>query len=519
MQPSVDSGARARGVQAAHGPVDPATVGGSAYEPTRRLITDELRKLRKSAGLSQAQLGERIGVSRFVINRLEAGVIDLRADVAARIEQAVSASGLVALVAKREQLAESVELRSSRDILMRRLLSTPRLQRVRIVLADDLDVHGLLDDNPAIAEARIELIVPTAVRERELFQGQPIYGHVENQIKRVSEVAESDGHHAAAIDVLESPAVLSPVVIVRSPAGIECAYWPVVPLGPLIEGRDLQAVSSLDARVTTMIDAHIDAVKAQASSIRKNDALAIVDPVARPPGENRPIIFTRFNAGADPDELGEDEALVVALVVIHTVCPRRDLGIKRRIVLQQRRDAGGSWSLPGHSVEEIDVRRARLQAEGHEFRDLSRPSSDPYAASLEHAPWFQQSGGAIPIEVFKEAASRWLFAAFGIEVHIDRLENIVLPPELQQISKKQRADSSSGTHRIIPRLFALDLDLAGAPHEPPVHELNKIKKRADVEEWGSADLAERDDLNDFLDDAKSIGFLEQLCRDLGVAER
>jgi transcriptional regulator with XRE-family HTH domain len=473
--------------------------------------------LRKAAKLSQAELGSAIGVSRFTINRLEAGTIDLRADVASQIEGAVEAEGLVALVARRDQLAESAELRSSRDILLRRLLRTPGLQRVRIVLADDLDVHRLLADNSAVADARIELIVPTAVRERQLFHGQPIYGHVENQIKRVNEI--NDNRDGYFVEVFESPEVLFPAVMIRSPAGMECAYWPVVPSGGLVEGEDLEAVSSLEARTTARIDAHIDAVKAEASAIRRNDALAVVDPVPRPEGVNRPIIFTRFNPGSDPDELGDGEALVVALVVIHTVCPRRDLGIKRRMVVYRREDAGKRWSLPGHSVEEIDVRRARRVAEGGDFEDLSRSSSDSLAATLNHAPYFERSEGQIPIEVFKEAASRWLFAAYGIEVHIDRLENIVLPAELQQISKVRDDDDRPPTGRIVPRLFSLDLGPTALRGGSSAHELNEIKKRADVEEWGHADFDEHKDLNHFLIDANDSGFLADLCRDLGVAER
>ncbi|MGH9212262.1 MAG: helix-turn-helix domain-containing protein [Acidimicrobiales bacterium] len=521
MQPVVDAEPSHPEARREGAPDHVSAVGDSAKETTKRLICDELRKARKAKGWSQAQLGEAINASRFMVNRLESGTNDLRADVAERIELALGVSGLVALVAKREQLGESDDWRDDRDSVLRRLLRTPRLQRVRIVLVDDLDVHALMAHNPAVVDASIEVIVPTAVRERQLFGDQPLYGHIENQIRRLSEHVDgfSTKRGLGAIQLFESPAVLSPAVLIDSPAGTECAYWPVAPSGSVIEGTDLLAVSSLDSRVTAKIDAHIDAVKRQASRIQKNEAVAIVDPQPQQPGEDRPIIFTRFETGSDPEELGPDEAFAVALVLIHTVCPRRDLGIKRRVLVCQRRDYGGRWSLPGHSVGEVDVRRTRRSAERLDFTDLSRSSSDKLASTLEHADYFAQTEGAIPLDVFKEAASRGLWADFGVEVDINRLQNVVLPPELQRISKDQD-DDTPVVRRIVPRLFTLDLTkVTGAP---TTHELSEIKRRAhraNVDEWGYEDLAERDDLNDFLVSAKNSGLLLDLCRDLGVAPR
>jgi DNA-binding XRE family transcriptional regulator len=474
------------------------------YEPTRRLIRDELRRMRQAAGLSQSELGDAIGTSRFTVNRLEAGKMALSVDLATRIEEALTGEGLVSLVTKLDQLEETAELRSGRDILVRRLLRTPRVHSVRIVLADDLDVHEIIAGIAGLKDARIELIVPSPERERELFHGQPIYGHIESQIKRVNDLNDSD--HGVTVEVRESGAVHSPVLVVRSPAGIECAYWPVLPVGGRVRGRDIEAHSSVDPATTSRIDAYVDAVHAESSRLQRNDALAVVDPKERPEGENRPFIFTRFAPSSDPTELDEGEALAVALVVIHAMCPRRAYGIGRRILVFKRSDVGGRWSLPGHSVEEVDVRRARRRAEHQEFEDLPRSTSEPLTATLDHAPWFGESGGEIPLAVFQEAASRWLFAAYGIEVDVNRLMNVVLPPPLQQIAKP---GDPKRPGRIIPRLFALEIDAA---------ELTIIKDRADVEEWGRADFAEHE-LNDFLKDAEDEGFLAGLCQELGAAER
>ena len=133
---------------------DVAAIGGDhAYETTQRLIGEELRKARKAKGWSQTQLAEAIGASRFMVIRLEAGTSDLRKEIAERIEAALECSGLVDLIDRRDQLVDS-DGWSDRDSVMRRLLRTPRLQTVRIVLADDLDLYELLVDNPAVGDAR-----------------------------------------------------------------------------------------------------------------------------------------------------------------------------------------------------------------------------------------------------------------------------------------------------------------------------------------------------------------------------
>ncbi len=506
MEPATDAEARTHNT-------------GDADDIAQQLISDEIRRARRGRGWSQSQLGEAIGASRYTIIRLEAGKQDLTAEVAQQIEAALETEGLVSLVAQREQLAGSGERQLDRDVVVRRLLQTPRLQRVRMVLADDLDVHAMLAGNPALDDARVQVFVPTAARERELFHSQPIYGHIEDQIKILSELGDQWRDRVrGSLQVYESPNVLGPAILARSPAAIECAYWPVVPSASLVDGSKLQALSSLDARVVTEVEAHIDGVEATASRIWRNEALAIVDSRPRPKGENRPIIFSRFGAAGARTDLGDDEAVTVALVLIHTLSPRRGLGIKRRILVYSWSDEPGLLSLPGHAVEEVDVRRARRRADGGHFVDLPRSSQEPLAASLEHAEYLAGGGGEIPIQVFKEAASRGLFRDFGIEVEVERLENVVLPPALQCISKEHPDSDDPGVvRRIVPRLFTLDLSVVA--DDPSVHELTEIKRRAHVQEWGYEDLAEHDDLNDFLSDARESGFLRELLDDLGVAPR
>jgi transcriptional regulator with XRE-family HTH domain len=491
----------------------------STYEATQQLVREELRRARKVKGWSQSQLGDAIGLSRFTIIKFESGKQEMTVEVAQRVETALGTEGLVALVDKRESLADRGERRYDRDTVVRRLLRTPNLQRVRIVLADDLDVHGLIAGNPALVNARVQVFVPTAARERQLFRGQPIYGHLENQIKMLSELADDWGDRVrGSLDIYESAAVLGPTVLARSPSAIECAYWPVLSSGPLIDGRDMQASSTLDPRMIGRVEAHLEEIQAAASKIQRNEALAVVDPQPRPKGENRPIEFTRFEAVGDHEDLGADEAVTVALVLIHTICPRRDLGIKRRILVHSWSEDPDLWSLPGHAVEEVDVRRARLTADRGDYVDPPRSTKDPLDASLEHEPYFRRFGGEIPIEVFKQAASRGIFRDFGIEVEVCRLDNVVLPPALQRIAKERPdSDHAAVVRRLVPRLFTLELK--EVPGNPSLQELSELKKRANVKEWGYQDLLEHEDLNDFLTDAKQDDFLINLCRDLGVAAR
>ena len=99
-------------------------------EAARELIRRELRKARRGRGLSQEQLGDAVDASRFTINRLETGQVDRHPDLAQRLDTALGTM-LATLVAKRDQGPDTTS-----NAVASRLLHTPSLQRVRIVLAD-----------------------------------------------------------------------------------------------------------------------------------------------------------------------------------------------------------------------------------------------------------------------------------------------------------------------------------------------------------------------------------------------
>lgn len=482
-------------------------------EAARELIRRELRKARRARGLSQEQLGDQVDASRFTINRLENGQVDLHPDLAQRLDTALGTM-LATLVAKRDQGPETTS-----NAVASRLLHTPSLQRVRIVIADLLDVAELLRDNVAIANARVEVIVPSARREKQLFGGRPLYPHIENQLRRLRYVspAKADAPATAwgAIEAFESETVLFSAILIRSPAGMECAYWPSV-LSEDSEEAPLPAVASRDARVAVRVDRHIDAVKAAGSPIRDNEALGILEPAAD--GTVGPLKFTRFarrlsEAYAD---LGENEGAMVSLVLVHAVCPRRGLEVGRRVVVY-RRPGRARWSLISHGVDELDVRRAKLAGGEEERLDLTRSSGDPLDAVYEHYGYLTSNvDGTVPERVFKEGAVRELFATFGLKVEVGRLRRRVTPPQLQRIEKPESPDDAYPSPRIFPRLFDLDLTAHGPQARP---ELSLLKERADVEEWGYEDFRGRSDLNDFLERARDVGYLDPWLRDLGVVPR
>src|SRR2546423_872931 len=77
----------------------------------RDRIRTMVRAARQERGLTQADLGNHLGTSRFTVNRIEAGATDLTLTMAEQLEQILELTGLRTLVAQRDRLVMPVDSR------------------------------------------------------------------------------------------------------------------------------------------------------------------------------------------------------------------------------------------------------------------------------------------------------------------------------------------------------------------------------------------------------------------------
>jgi transcriptional regulator with XRE-family HTH domain len=490
-------------------PGDATSSGASAVNEVKNQIGDQIRRARKERGWNQSQLGQAIDVSRFAITRLERGEVELQVDTAKRIEKALDTSGLVDLVRRRVQLIQSQDWSApwTREAVMARLLSKRGLTRLRVILVDDFDLATALENSPsALATAQIEVIVPTSAREQELYDGDlPTYGHVEGQIKRLSDL---DTRPGSSIAVFESRRAKDPVAVALAANGSEKASWSFPYAGKTYpdEVRVVEATASLDGRTVDEAMHHVDWVKEEALRIVKNDVVVVLQDESSD-GEHR-LSFTRFVAHEQrEDALGQREGYAVVLVLVHALCARKDYGVDHRAILYYRpveRNDEGRLSLVSTWLDERDIRRGLEPEVPFGDKRLKRSSDPAKSATRDIGLKLMPDGGVIPIEALREAARREVLANLGIEVSRARFEPIALPASLERIPK-------AGGALLMPRLLHVELGAS----DP---ELDKIE-HANVEVLGYEDMAEHDDLNDFLAKAAKSGFLEKTLRDLGIAPR
>ncbi|MEV6633843.1 helix-turn-helix transcriptional regulator [Actinoplanes sp. NPDC051470] len=482
----------------------------------RTEIRDLIRSTRRDRNISQAELGSMLGSNRFLIIRIEKGERDVTLDEARSLDQALDLDKLADLVA---QLHEATgDTGNQRDHVVRELLQTPALESVTIVVADDLNVFGILFDKDAEAmrlDAReIRVVFPTFERERVLFGGSPLWGFWEQQIKRLAALQAWRSGHAGAFQVYESDEVTCSIVTADTRTGTQTAFWPSVPVvGPRgamrIEGSRLPVVTAADTETIGRLRAHVEHLLAGREHLRTNEALCRFDNNSPDP------TFTRYFAqGIDEEEdVAENEGLAVSLVLATARCPRKHYGVGRRVVVYKRpssRHDRGMVSLFSNPVDDSDIDAARAKRLGL-ARERGRSTRGALAATLDTDTFLSPAGGVIPDLAFQISAAREL-AMFGLVVEPERLREVKLPSELRLVRKPDK----NGQRRaaIAPKLFILELEPAG-----PTTELDVLFDAGDSEVVGIEDIAESDQLNGFLAAARTNGFLIDLLERLGVARR
>jgi transcriptional regulator with XRE-family HTH domain len=479
----------------------------------RLRVRELIRDTRIAKQLSQSALGEMVGVKRFTIMRYERGEVPVPLRIAERLDQALELTELAPLVRRLHGLDGTTE--TERDLVVQRmLLDTQGLESVTLALTDDLDVFELIyeigQNRPRLDAREVRVIFPSIERERQLFGGQPLYAHVERQIKRLADLQDSESRPYGTLQIFESDDILASCVIARTRTGTECAYWPPLPVGGKVDGRTLPVTSSIDPNTTGRVEEYVKQLLAGRDSLRSNEALCRVD--ASAPTEPQ---FTRyFSLGTDQEEdVADDEGFAVALVLAIALCPRAHHGLARRIVTCNRPSARRDrerLSLFSNNVDDADIRTARSIDAGSPPQ-VARSTRGALAAALDINDYLTARAGMVPDLAFQLAAARE-FAMFGLEVAPERLRPVAMPAPLQLIKKPKVDDRRRAC--VAPRVFTLELDPTGE-----VPELDRLGTSADIEVVGIDDLAESTSLNSFLHQARDCGFLVPWLSDMGLARR
>ncbi len=175
----------------------PAGLTVDGPRETRRAIAGQIRMARSELGLSQATLGSRVGVSRYVINRLEGENQDVSLELAVKLAEVLDLPELEELT--RAQFASSsqpAQLSNTRDARLKELVSSPGLDRLVIVAADELDILGLLEHARDNLPERVTIVFPSHARQQQLrgtAAPNAATWDVQNQITRIFEAIAVGG--------------------------------------------------------------------------------------------------------------------------------------------------------------------------------------------------------------------------------------------------------------------------------------------------------------------------------------
>jgi transcriptional regulator with XRE-family HTH domain len=489
-------------------------------EALRLRIRTLLRTARTVRGLTQAELGRLVGASRFTVNRAEAGVSDVPPDLAEQLAQVLDLPELTALVAQRD--GPLLPTANTRDAVVTRMLSAPGLRRVRVALADDLDLYKLVHirsgGDSVLRSTDVEIVVPTIHRGQQLFGANSLlYGHIEYQIKRLLDLKKSEFYAANSLRLYESDDLIASVVVAATATATEAALWP--PLTVRNKPNETASATlpvgvTVDPNVIAQLETHLDSLAWDQETIKSNEVLCRVSPPAGPGQPQPPSVFTRyFTVGEDQEEdIDDTEGTAVALVLVVALCPRKRYGVGRRVITDLRMHSRQDRrrSLFSNTVEDVDIQRARSAELGRQPDDL-RSTRGALAATLDITDFLDRHSGVVPDLAFQFAAAREM-AMFDLNIEPDRFQPIELPADLRLVRKP--APEGRSRAAIAPRLFVLELRTE--LQEP---ELAILQAKADVDEVGTLDLAEDTNVNDFLVEARESGFLAEVLASCRVVER
>lgn len=502
---------------------------------TRRTIAGQIRTGRNELGLSQAALGSRVGVSRYVINRLEGENQDVSLELAIKLADVLNRPELEQLT--RAQLASSSQparLSNTRDARLEELLASPGLDRLVIVVADELDILSLLEDARINLPERVSIVFPSHTRQQQLRgPAAPTAAtwDVQKQITRIFEALAVGGRlHPGEgpldydIKLYESDDVRQSFVLVGTAEGNQCAVWPALPNMQLDQSETIPVAVSAESSFIQLIEAHYRDLVRDRFPLTHLKAVVVVgeDNKSTPAGPvARHRLSSYFQLGVDSESeaaaAGDGETgrfgFGVALVLIHGYAVRGGRPLGRRVLLQQKDPESATYQLVSShlSAEDLIGTRDRRQ----------RSTLTSYEAQRRLIARDREA--SVTSAAFIRAARHGLLDEFGAEVPDGALQPIPLPEPLWLVEKfDQRGNRLMP---VVPRLFHLDLtpgdngngsDQIGASGRKGDSALldgwlasgssleSALLEAPDTMAFGQRDLQDPDvPLNDFLETART----------------
>ncbi|MEV5966183.1 helix-turn-helix domain-containing protein [Kribbella sp. NPDC051952] len=501
---------------------------------SRRAIADLIRAARNERGLSQAALGAQIGVSRYVINRIEGTNQDLSLEHAAKLAEFLDRPALEELA--RAQFASpvrTVESPSTRDALLEELLKSRGLDRLIIVLADELDIVSLLANARINLPERVTIVFPSHARQQQL-RGMAVptaaTWDVQRQITRIFEALAvggrlhpDEGPLDYDIKLYESDDVRQSFVLVGTAAGNQCAVWPALPNIQPDQFETIPAAVSAEAAFIQVIEAHYRDLVRDRMPLTHLKAVVVVDESnestpAGPAARHRLSSYFQLGIDAEKDAARRGGGATggfgfgVALVLVHGYAERPGRPLGRRVLLQQ--DAkSATYQLVSSHVSDEDL--------------VGDGQRGPRSTSTSHEARRKLIAGdreaSVNSDAFSRAARHGLLDEFGADVPVGALQEIALPEPLWIVEK---IDPQG--HRlmpVVPRLFHLDLtprnredlmariEASGQKGDPAqlvddwLASVGRLEAAlldaGDTMAFGQQDLRDQDvKLNDFLDTAR-----------------
>lgn len=505
-----------------------------------------LREARHATGLTQIELGKKIGRHASIVSRLENAEYeyDLGVELAVKLADALDAPHLVDLATSTSRGRTTVRLASERFEVLRGVLKDRMIDRLSIVVADEIEIVELLREVRENLQCNVTIVFPSRKRQSELegpFSATLAEANanaswnVQNQINRVFEATSIDSveHIGAELTLYESDQVRGSFVIAGTSDGVFCVLWSSQ--GNFV--RDVPATASSKPHLLADMELNLTAVLEGCKPLTHLKAVAILDEPSEPAATYRHELTNFFTLGKDSEEKilekrgnASDEqpptaGFAVSLVLVHGVVARVDRGLGRRLLLPWDRKSGRYELFATH------VSNSAF-GEDEPGSEHVRPHESATAAVERVADLNLSSGntpGLIGPEVFQRAASRWVLDEYDVAVPSEAFREIQLPPELRIVEKGEKRLP------VLPRLFELDLSpqrSAGvstdsAPRGAAGVDFRDELRRAfhhdkHVLKVGLGDLRSQNiPFNNFIDKARTFGsgWLLEAAKSLGITEQ
>jgi DNA-binding XRE family transcriptional regulator len=494
----------------------PSTTGPAPHGT----LADVVREARGRLQMTQTALGKAAGVTRYTINRIESGRLDPSRSLAKKLAEVLSEPVIARIHEQRGDLAErSGGSHRPRDAELHQLFSSSALDRLVIVLADDLDLLALLERHLFNLPAIVDIVFPTQERQEQLRGGSFALAtawNVQGQINQIFEdlipggrlSTSATGTVETEFRLFEADGVRQSFVLAGTASGTVCLTWPTLPNIGRTDDEALPAAVTNDPLFIQRVEDHYSTLIRDRAPLTHLKVMAVV----KPSGSAAPAVQHRFSEyftlGSDTEQAAAARApgldafgFAVALVLVHGVVHRTGLTLGRRVLLPFDPKTS-TYELFSAHVSDED-----MEAD----KSLGRSTLTARAATAAFRR--RNPNHFVEEAAFRRAACRGLKDAFGIDMSADDISEVCLPHELWVIQKPAHGDSPRLA--IVPRLYELDLGKAASGGDDGL-EAALLEVTAGVA-VGRTDLADGTlPLNDFLVRALSddtrwfLNWLEEL---------